>query len=92
MSEPNKRVALLDLRADGPTELRRKDLYSWVVWQYPRKIGQGLCGAVSPPLAKHGWYPAEIKNKGQLILVHGQIRKPFKTPSAAADWLSNKKE
>ena len=92
MSERNKRVASLDLRTSGPTELKQKDLYTWVVWQYPRKIGPGLFGAVSPPLAKHGWYPAEIKNKGQLILVHGQIRKPFKTPSAAADWLSVKEK
>lgn len=87
MGKRSKRVASIDLKGDHPTELSISDLYTWVVWQFPRKIGQGLCGAVKPPLAKHGWYPAEIKKKGQLILVHGHVSRPFKSAAAAADWL-----
>lgn len=90
MDKKTNRVASIDLKRDGPTEVKIDDLYTWVVWQYPRKLGHGLRGAVKPPIADSGWLPAEITKKGKVILVHGQIKQPFKSASAAAEWLKEK--
>lgn len=79
------------LSLDRPTELSFAELYSWVIWQFPRPKSGGLCGAVRPAAAEHGWYPALIKLKEQRVLVHGHLGQQFPTPAAAADWLANEK-
>ncbi len=89
MSSTGQEVASVNLKTNEPTELKAADLYTWIIWQYPRKLKQGLCGAVRPPLVGHGWYPAEIIQARKTILVHGEVFKPFETPSEAADWLSS---
>jgi hypothetical protein len=92
MSEGKRTVASVALRSDRPTELSVKDLYTWVIWQYPQQKGPGLCGAVRPPIANHGWYPALIKNKERRILVHGNLDQEFSTPEQAAEWLASEKK
>lgn len=90
MTKREQQVASIKLNSSKPTELKLSDLFTWIIWQYPRKADHGLCAAVRPPLAKHGWYPAVINQMGKSIVVHGEVPKPFKTPSDAADWLKTK--
>jgi len=82
-------VAEITIRTDRPTELTFADLYTWVIWQYPRRKGSGLCGAVRPSLANHSWFPALIKHHDKRVVIHGHIEREFLTPNAAADWLEN---
>ncbi len=89
MSGKRRTVESLELRLDGPTELTAEDLYTWVVWQFPRPRRAGLCGAVRPPIANHTWYPALISRRDQRVTVHGHVDKEFATPAEAADWLEN---
>lgn len=76
------------IKLDQPTELPFADLHTWVIWQYPRQIGKGLCGAVRPPVAEHGWLPAVIRLKEKAVQIHGHINQSFDSPNAAADWLA----
>ncbi len=82
-------VADIPIKTDRPTELTFADLYTWVIWQYPRRKGTGLCGAVRPPLANHSWFPALIKHHDQRVEVHGHMEREFSTPYDAAVWLEN---
>ena len=87
MSGNRHRVESVDLRTDGPTELTLDDLYTWVVWQFPRLKRSGLCGAVRPPIANHGWFPALINRHDKRLLVHGHLNQEFATPAEAAAWI-----
>jgi hypothetical protein len=87
--ETKRIVAETPLRTDRPTELTFANLYTWIIWQYPRRKGVGLCGAVRPPLAKHPWFPALIKPQDKRIVVHGHLEQEFSTPNAATEWLEN---
>ncbi len=87
MEGKERNVGEIMLRTDRPTELTFSDLYKWIIWQFPRRKGTGLCGAVHPPLANHTWYPAVIKFREKRVLVHGHIDKEFASPNAAAEWL-----
>ena len=91
MSDEAKRIDRVALQTDRPTELPFEDLYTWVIWQFPVPKAGGLCGAVRPPIAKHGWFPALIKGKKKQVMVHGHLEKPFETPQAAAEWLARNK-
>jgi hypothetical protein len=75
------------LLPDRPTVLGFDELYRWVMWQFPRRKGNGLVGAVHPPQTESGWYPAEIKGEQQRVLVYGHLKQRFDTPEVAADWL-----
>jgi hypothetical protein len=75
------------IRTDRPTELTFGDLYTWVIWQYPRPRGSAMCGAVRPPIAKHTWYPALLSSRDNRILLFGHLSQEFGKPSEAADWL-----
>ena len=88
MNEENHMIADLLLRNDRPTEVTADDLYTWVIWQFPRQISGGLCGAVHPPLAGHTWYPVTIGYLDKKIQIHGHIDQEFSSPSEAADWLA----
>ena len=43
------KVADITLSKKHPTKLTYDDLYTWVIWQFPKLKGDGLCGAVRPP-------------------------------------------
>jgi len=83
-----KEIGTILINTQEPTELSLRDLYNWVVWQFPRKKGNGLCGAVKPPLRGHSWYPALIRQKDKKIFVHGHLGLDFDSPDSAAEWLA----
>lgn len=87
MKSQKIKVTTVPLRTDGPTRLHKSDLFRWVIWQFPRPKGDGLCGAVHPPLANHTWYPALILTKQEHIIVHGHAGQDFASPEDAARWL-----
>ena len=88
MTENNvKAIDSLQFDSIKPTELSFSELYTWVIWQFPRKQKNGLCGAVHPPVPKFGWLPAIIHPKKQQLSVHAHVPEPFATPEAAADFL-----
>jgi hypothetical protein len=78
-------VAGLPLANDQPTQLSFADLATWVIWQFPARRQGGLCGAVRPSLAGHGWYPALIFPKEKYALVYGHLGKHHPTPEEASD-------
>jgi hypothetical protein len=80
-------VASIKLRTDRPTPLSFEALYAWVIWQFPRRKAGGLCGAVRPPIANHGWFPALVNGEKHRVLVFGQLAEEFDSPNAAAEWL-----
>lgn len=73
--------------ATGPTTVSLDKLYAWVVWQYPRLKSGGHSGAVHPPLADHGWFPAIIDPAKQQVLIFAHLPKPFESPEMAAKFL-----
>jgi hypothetical protein len=58
------------------------------VWQFPKKTktANGFCGAVHPPLEKHGWLPAIVRPEKNEAQVHGNLPETFATPELAADY------
>jgi len=87
MSSKRQEVAKVLIRSDRPTDLTFAELYTWVIWQFPRPKGAGLCGAVRPPIANHSWLPALIKSRDRRVVVYGHLEQEFATPAQAADWL-----
>lgn len=69
---------------DKPTEHTFIELYSWVIWQFPRANGQGLCGAVRPPIQGYGWLPALIFPSQQQAVIHAHKPYSYETPEEAA--------
>lgn len=78
-------VAGITLHTTTPTPLSFDDLYTWVVWQFPKQKNGGLCGAVHPPIADHGWFPAIIQLKKKRIEVYGHLGQCYSSPELAAD-------
>jgi hypothetical protein len=89
MLKPTPSIDNVTLYPDRPTELTFAELYRWVIWQFPRHKGGRFCGAVHPPLAKSGWYPASILVPQQCILVHAHLGQTFDSPETALAWLIN---
>ena len=87
MSQPAKSDDTVTLCSDQPTELTFSDLYRWVIWQFPRQKGGRFCGAVHPPAAGTGWYPAVILGQEQCVIVHAHLGQTFDSPEAAVAWL-----
>ncbi len=81
-------VASVTLQTNKPTHLSAKDLFNWVIWQFPQPKEGGFCGAVHPPLPDHPWYPAIIRDKGQQIQVYGHLEDEFATPEEAMSYLN----
>ncbi len=75
------------LKLDRPTELSFGELYTWIIWQFPKPKGDGMCGAVRPPIAKHTWYPALIRQEEKIVSVHGHLKQEFSSAKEAADWM-----
>lgn len=69
-----------------PTLATFAELTRWVIWQFPTRSAQNewFCGAVHPPTAEHGWYPALINPTTHQVQVHGHVPTPFLTPEEAA--------
>jgi hypothetical protein len=78
-------VANIALDPTQATELTFHDLATWVIWQFPRKKGGGLCGAVRPPIPQHGWYPAIILPKEKRVQVLAHLHATYPTPEEAGD-------
>ncbi len=91
-TQKNKRkVATVSLNNGRSTSVSFKKLHTWVIWQFPRPKDSGLCGAVHPPIADHGWFPAVINPKEQKVQILGHTGEPFATPEAAIEYLKGKK-
>ncbi len=88
MSKATHQIAGLALQTGKPTRLTFAQLHEWVIWQFPRHKGPGMCGAVHPPVAGAGWYPAIVDAARKRADVYGHLEEPFSTPEAAADWLA----
>lgn len=89
MAKESLIIADVALDTREPTTLTFGDLYTWVIWQFPRKMDGGLCGAVHPPTANEGWFPAIILNKEKRVSVHGHVDGAFATPEAAIEYLNH---
>lgn len=89
MSQEKKSIAGLMLKTEKPTKFKLEALHRWTIWQFPRKIKDGLCGAVHPPITAYGWLPAiiKIKDKSKKAYIYGHLNQTFDTPEAAADYL-----
>lgn len=83
-----RQVGSLTLSTVKPTELSLADLYTWVVWQFPRKKANGLCGAVRPPIPGHSWFPALIRQHDKRVFVYAHLGLDFGSPNEAAEWLA----
>lgn len=88
MAKKKKKVGAISILLKKPTILTFAELNRWVIWQYPRQIDKGLCGAVCPPDPAEGWYPAVIHLKDKMVHVHGHLDNKFDSPNEAADWLA----
>lgn len=81
-----KEITHLKLNDTKPTTLNLKLLQEWVVWQFPKKITNGFCGAVHPPQKDHGWFPAVIRPEKNEAQIYGHVPETFETPERAADY------
>lgn len=77
-------VADIPFSKTGPTCLTYDDLYTWVIWQFPRQKNGGLCGAVRPPIPQHGWIPAVILVDKRCVEVHAHLPQDYPSPEVAA--------
>ncbi len=84
-----KTVADIGLNTDKPTKFTFADLYTWIIWQFPRLKNGRFYAAVHPPIEDHGWFPALINSKKKRLNVYAHLDKVFHTPEAAADFLKN---
>lgn len=66
--------------------INQKQLDDWVTWQYPKKVADGLCGAVHPPSPNFGWFPAVIYRDKNELLVYGNVPETFDSPESAAEF------
>jgi len=89
MSQEHKVVDDIKLNTTQPTNLTFKKLYTWTIWQFPRKKKGGLLGAVRPPVAEHGWFPAIIHVKDKKAQVYAHLSKTFASPETAVEYLHN---
>ena len=84
-SRARKTIDGIKFNGNKPTELPMSDLYTWVIWQFPRFEGEKLCGAVHPPIKEFGWMPAAISSRSRRIEVHAHLEGTFATPEEAAN-------
>ncbi|MCB8991451.1 MAG: hypothetical protein H6664_06100 [Ardenticatenaceae bacterium] len=83
-------IADIAFHTSKPTPLPLKQLYNWIIWQFPQPKEGGLCSVVHPPLSDHSWLPAIIHSKEKRILVYAHLDTSFKTPEEALAYFSNK--
>ena len=80
-------IADISLNADSPTTVTFADLYTWVIWQFPKPAAAGLCGAVRPPGPGYNWYPAIVETNRERVQVFAHLEQSYATPEAAAEYL-----
>ena len=78
----------MNLYQHKPTVLTFRQLYTWVIWQFPQVKNNHLCGAVRPPIADHGWYAALIDTNRQVVHLFAHIDQLFDSPEEAAAYLN----
>lgn len=91
---PTRKKLVIDgitFESNEPTTVPLARLFTWVVWQFPRIREDGFNGAVHPPDAGHGWYPAIINAAEGQAKIFGQIKETYSTPEAAAKYLEKVK-
>jgi len=88
-----KRLVIDDITFDptGPTSVPVNRLFAWVIWQFPKMRGDGHSGAVHPPQAGHGWYPAIVNAEAGHVLIFGNVKEQFTSPETAAKHLDRVK-
>jgi len=87
---PTRKKIIVDgvsLSQAEPTAVPLDELYTWVVWQFPRQRDGGHSGAVHPAEPNHGWYPAIIDPAAGRVLVYAHLNERFATPETAAKHL-----
>jgi hypothetical protein len=89
MDKQGKSIAGVQMRGDAPTEVPFRDLFTWTIWQFPRKKSGGLLAAVRPPDSEHGWLPAIVHAKDKRAQVHAHLNETFSSPEAAVEHLGN---
>ena len=82
-------IAGISINKKTPTKFSFNDLYTWVIWQYPKQKNKGLCGAVRPPIPDHGWLPAIILVKEKSVEIYGHQDTLFPSPELAAEYFNN---
>lgn len=92
MSNQSKIIAGVKLRSDRPTALTYRQLYHWVIWQFPRPSKKGFYGAVRPSTAEHAWIPAVIQVDNERVQVYAHVGETFPTPETAVEYFNYKKE
>lgn len=70
------------------------ELYKWVIWQFPLEQAEingnlGWYGAVHPPLANHGWYPALIEPQTLHVHLYAHLEQTFPSPETAAEFMKS---
>lgn len=76
------------LNKSESTVVKIGDLNNWVIWQYPILREPFLCGAVCCMDSKGKWHPALINRETSMIKIFGHVKKQFRTPESAAEWLN----
>ena len=92
MSNNKMVVAGIELQADRPTMLTYRQLFRWVIWQFPLQRQNGFCGAVRPPEARQEWIPAIIQSDNQHVHVFAHVGKTFPSPERAVEYFSARKK
>lgn len=63
-------------------------LQTWVIWQFPRPLADGLlCGAIRSTAAGSLWWPACIDSDEQVVYLCTASDQLFATPEAAVAFL-----
>lgn len=91
---PSRKKIIIDditFEPNDPTVVPIDRLFTWVIWQFPRLRENGFNGAVHPPQAGHGWYPAIIDSENGQVTIYGQVKEPYTSPEAAAKYLDKVK-
>jgi len=89
MVKQNRTIGGVKFRSDRPTTLTYKQLFKWVIWQFPRPQKKGFCGAVHPPTTEDAWIPAIIEVNKERVQVYAHIGKNFQTPETAAEFFDD---
>jgi phosphoglycolate phosphatase-like HAD superfamily hydrolase len=90
MTEKEDHITVAGITFDSnPTVVSLDELYSWVIWQYPRRKGKGYYGAVRPSDPQWGWLPAVVLADQRRVLVFAHVGELFTTPESAAKYLDS---
>ena len=91
MSEQKKQTDAIEFDQNQPTTLTFKQLYQWVIWQFPHPVENGLTGAVHPPEPDTNWVPAVIFPKQKRVRVYAHLDSSHATPEEAAECIQRLK-